>query len=106
TDVERTKDEYKTGIIEDMAWLGLKYDDFIKQSERLTIYEEAKNHLIKTGRLYECYESEAELSLQRKTQIASGQQPIYNRASLNLTTQQKENYKQQGIRPYYRFLLE
>jgi glutamyl-tRNA synthetase len=106
TDVERTRDEYREMILQDMAWLGLEYSNLYKQSDRLEIYELAKNKLIAAGRLYECYESDAELNLQRKAQIASGIPPIYNRAALNLTDEQKENYQKQGIKPYYRFLLE
>ena len=106
TDVERTKDQYAEMILKDMEWLGLKYNKLIKQSNRLDLYKKAKDHLIKTGRLYECYESQAELNLQRKAATASGQPPVYNRASLNLTNEQKKNYQDQGIRPYYRFLLE
>jgi glutamyl-tRNA synthetase len=106
TDIERTRDEYKEMILQDMAWLGLEYSALYKQSDRLEIYEAAKNKLIASGRLYECYESDAELNLQRKAQIASGIPPIYNRAALNLTLEQKENYQKQGIKPYYRFLLE
>lgn len=106
TDIERTRDEYREMILRDMAWLELEYSRVYKQSDRLKIYEEAKNKLLANGRLYECYESDVELNMQRKAQIASGIPPIYNRAALNLTAEQKENYQNQGIKPYYRFLLE
>lgn len=107
TDVERVRDEYREMIVQDMAWLGLKYDGaVIKQSERLDKYEAAKNKLVASGRLYECFETPEELNLQRKAQIASGITPIYNRAALNLTAEQKDNFLKQGIKPHYRFLLE
>ncbi len=106
TDVERVRDEYRDMILTDMAWLGLKYDKLIKQSDRLVEYEAAKNALIKSGRLYECYESAEELNLQRKSQVASGLTPIYNRAALNLTQEQKQNFRDSGLTPHYRFLLE
>ena len=106
TDVERVKDEYREMILTDMAWLSLKYDNLIKQSDRLNEYEIAKNSLIKSGRLYECYETAEELGMQRKAQIASGLAPIYNRAALNLTEEQKQNLRASGLKPHYRFLLE
>lgn len=106
TDIERVKDEYRDMILTDMDWLGLKYDLLIKQSDRLDKYEIAKNLLIKSGRLYECYETADELNILRKSQIASGVAPIYNRASLKLTEEQKENYRAAGLKPHYRFLLE
>ncbi len=106
TDVERTKDEYRDMILTDMSWLGLEYSDFAKQSDRLEKYEAAKNLLIKSGRLYECYETPQELNLQRKSQVASGTAPLYNRQALNLTEEQKQNLRAQGLKPHYRFLLQ
>lgn len=106
TDIERTRDEYRDMILADMAWLGLKYDILVKQSDRLQKYEEAKNLLIKSGRLYECYETPQELNLQRKSQVASGMAPLYSRQALNLTEDQKQNLQAQGLKPHYRFLLE
>ncbi len=106
TDIERVREEYVEMIPQDMAWLGLTHDIFAKQSDRLARYEEAKNLLIKSGRLYECYESAEELNLQRKSQSASGIAPIYNRAALNLTEEQKQSLRAQGLKPHYRFLLE
>ena len=106
TDIERVRDEYREMILTDMAWLGLEYAELHKQSERLETYEAAKNKLIASGRLYECFESAEELNLQRKAQSASGITPIYNRAALKLTAEQKKSLRDQGLTPHYRFLLE
>lgn len=106
TDVQRVKDEYREMILTDMDWLGLEYSKLIKQSDRLDKYEEAKQYLIETGRLYECYETPEELSMQRKSQIASGLPPLYNRSALNLTPEQKQSLRESGLKPHYRFLLE
>lgn len=106
TDIERVRDEYREQILRDMAWLGLEYDALFKQSDRLQQYEAAKNRLIASGRLYECFESPEELNLQRKAQIASGLTPIYNRAALKLNDEQKKSLRAQGLTPHYRFLLE
>jgi len=88
-----------------MKWLGLKYDNFFKESDRLDRYEQAKNQLIASGRLYECFETTEELNLQRKSQNASGVAPIYNRASLKLSKEQKQELRSKGLKPHYRFLL-
>lgn len=105
TDTQRVKDEYREMILQDMDWLGLKYDQLIHQSDRLARYEEAKNQLIASGRLYECYETTQELDLQRKSQTASGAAPVYNRAALKLNEDQKKSLRESGIKPHYRFLL-
>jgi glutamyl-tRNA synthetase len=106
TDTQRVKDIYRKTILEDMSWLQLNYQQLFKQSDRLSFYETAKQQLLQNNRLYECFETEEELNLQRKTQIASGISPVYNRASLQLTSQQKADLRKKGLRPHYRFLLK
>lgn len=106
TDLDRCKDQYKDAIIQDLEWLGIKFDKIYKQSDNLDRYQECKEILIKSNRLYECFETQQELAIQRKSQINSGQKPIYNRNALNLTQEQKDNLKKSGIKPYYRFLLD
>ena len=38
TDTKRGRQEYADMILKDMSWLGLKYDESYKQSERLDLY--------------------------------------------------------------------
>jgi len=106
TDTQRVRDEYREMIVQDLNWLGLDYDLFFTQSQRLENYQLAKEKLIANGRLYECFETEEELNLQRKSQNASGIPPIYNRNALKLTAEQKKILRSQGLKPHYRFLLE
>jgi len=105
TDIERVKEEYRQAIFEDLSWLNLSFDQSYSQLQRLSFYEEAKNVLINSGRLYECYETQEELELQRKIQINAKKPPIYNRASLKLSQSQKDEFKAKGVKPHYRFLL-
>ena len=106
TDSSRVKDEYSQMILEDFKWLGIKYDSLTKQSDFLDKYKEATNTLIASGHLYECFETPEELKLQRKSQTAAGMRPIYDRSALNLTDEQKDNLRQQGLKSYYRFKLK
>ena len=106
TDLERSKQEYANAIVYDLNWLGLKWDIFAKQSERFERYNMARDQLIADCRLYECYETVEELDAKRKLQLSSGRPPIYDRAALKLSDAQKQEYKSQGRRPHYRFLLK
>lgn len=106
TDLERSREEYAQAILEDMAWLGLDYDHFFKQSDRLARYAEVAEELKATGRLYPCYETSEELELQRKIQLSSNRPPIYNRAALQLTEAEKAAYAAEGRKPHWRFKLE
>lgn len=106
TDSQRSKQQYAEQIQEDLHWLGLTYDELIKQSDRLMQYGLAAEVLKSKGRLYPCYETPEELDLQRKIQLSSGKPPLYNRASLSLTPTQIENYKEEGRTPHWRFKME
>lgn len=106
TDSERSKPEYEAAIREDLRWLGLAWNDDEKQSNRLSLYEEAKDKLLAAGRLYPCYETQEELDVRRKLQAGRGLPPIYDRAGLKLTDAQKAQYVAEGRKPHYRFLLE
>lgn len=105
TDVARSKDEFKSAIFRDIAWLGLEYDLTFAQSERIGRYEEIKQDLIRSGRIYPCFESEEELQLKRKSCLASGRPPIYDRAALKLSATDIEQYIASGKKPHYRFFI-
>jgi glutamyl-tRNA synthetase len=89
TDPERSKDEYVEGIKADLTWLGLTWDRMEYQSRRMDRYAEAKQRLIDMGRLYECFETPVELDLKRKKQLNMGKPPVYDRAALALTEDEK-----------------
>lgn len=52
TDLARSKPEYTYSIISSLKWLGIEWDEFHQQSERIDIYSEYTKHLISTGRAY------------------------------------------------------
>ncbi|MEI6479900.1 MAG: glutamate--tRNA ligase [bacterium] len=52
TDKARNKEEWTTGLIDDLAWLGLKHDVFAKQSERAEIHKKYIQKLIDEGHAY------------------------------------------------------
>lgn len=106
TDLERSEEKYERALLEDLKWLGLDYDDYVKQSDRMDRYAEVAETLKKSGRLYACYESSEELEFKRKRQAAQGLPPLYDRSSLSLSSQQKKNYEAQGRKPHWRFLMQ
>jgi glutamyl-tRNA synthetase len=106
TDTERSKAEYTAGIKEDLSWLGLTWDSEEHQSARFDRYALAAKKLTDQNRLYACYETPEELDVQRKMLASRGLPPIYNRAALKLTDEQKSTYATEGRKPHYRFLLQ
>ncbi|MEL6641864.1 MAG: glutamate--tRNA ligase [Pseudomonadota bacterium] len=105
TDLERSKDEYIQGIKDDLTWLGLDWDRVEHQSARMDRYLDAKQRLIDMGRLYECFETPVELDLKRKKQLNMGKPPVYDRAALALSEEEKEKLRSERG-SHWRFKLD
>lgn len=106
TDRERSKQEYMDGIRRDLEWLGITWDRIEQQSTRLDRYAVVKNELQASGRLYEVFETPAELDLKRKKQLNMGRPPVYDRAGLALNTADKDKLRAEGREGYWRFQLD
>lgn len=105
TDPERTKVEYEDKIRHDLTWLGLSHDEEFRQQDQFDSYARAIEKLKAEGRLYPCYETQEELALKRKTQLARGLPPLYDRAALKLTDAQKKSFEDNGKKPHWRLRL-
>jgi glutamyl-tRNA synthetase len=105
TDTARSQPQFEEAIRQDLRWLGLDWDESFRQSERLDLYNAAAERLERSGRLYPCFESEEELAAKREQQIRRGRPPVYDRAMLKLTPEQRRAAEAKGKRPYWRFLL-
>jgi glutamyl-Q tRNA(Asp) synthetase len=62
TDVTRSRPEHVAGIIADLEWLGLGWDEMSVQSERLALYDAALQQLRKAGLAYPCFCTRAEIA--------------------------------------------
>jgi glutamyl-tRNA synthetase len=105
TDVARSRTEYEDAIQEDLRWLGLDWDQFARQSERIDRYAAAAERLKESGHLYPCFESEEELAAKRVMRLKRKLPPIYDRAMLQLTEEQRAAAEANGKTPYWRFKL-
>jgi len=106
TDAERSREEYVDAIREDLAWLGMVPDGEERQSARLAIYDEAFERLKAAGRAYPCYETAQELDLKRKILLGRGLPPIYDRAALALSDDERAAKEADGVAPHWRFKLD
>jgi glutamyl-tRNA synthetase len=52
TDLERSKPEFSDEILKSMEWLGLKWDEFYRQSERFDLYHTYAKKLLDEGKAY------------------------------------------------------
>lgn len=106
TDMARSREEFADAIREDLRWLGLEWDEEVRQSDRLGLYDEAVETLKAAGRLYPAYETPDELDRRRKRQRAQGLPPIYDRAALKLTDADRAKLEAEGRKPHWRFKLD
>ncbi len=106
TDPERSKEEYVDAIKADLEWLGLTWDRVERQSERLDRYAEAADKLREMGRFYEAFETPTELDLKRKKQLNMGKPPVYDRAALALSDDEKAALRAERGDGVWRFKLD
>ncbi len=99
TDAARSSDESALGIMEDLAWLGIEWDDGPAlsrrdgrvigahardvggyfQARRVPIYNRYIEQLVRSGRAYPAFESNEEIEAQRKAAVAAKQTYRYPR---------------------------
>jgi glutamyl-tRNA synthetase len=87
TDVARSSDDSERGVLEDLRWLGLQWDEGpdvggphgpYRQAERLPLYAERARQLVAAGRAYPCFCTDEDLERRRKAALAAGRPPQYD----------------------------
>ena len=105
TDGERSQEAFVDAIRADLAWMGLVPDGEERQSARFDRYEARFAELKAAGRVYPAYETAQELDLKRKVLLGRGLPPIYDRAALSLSNDERASLEADGISPHWRFRL-
>jgi len=77
TDRERSKKEYEEEIQQGLNWIGLTWDEFYRQSDRLEHYTEALKELMDKNKAYYCFCTPEELETERQAQLTQGLPPKY-----------------------------
>ena len=105
TDRERSTQAFADAIKADLDWLGLKWDETARQSDRFERYDGVFETLVAQGHVYACYETPEELERKRKRQLARGKPPVYDRAGLALSADEKATLEAEGRSAHWRFKL-
>jgi nondiscriminating glutamyl-tRNA synthetase len=115
TDRERSTRESEESILQDLAWLGLHWDEGpdrsgpygpYRQSERLDLYRDRLAVLEKSGQVYPCYCKPEELEARRQERLARGESPTYDGHCRDLPEARHRAYEAEGRRPAIRFRVE
>lgn len=86
TDVERSEEKHELQLMEDLLWLGLRWDEGpvtggpyapYRQSERLGLYAKHTEQLLAEGKAYRCFCTTAQLDADREQALATGQPQNY-----------------------------
>ena len=114
TDASRVTEEAFRGVLDDMRWLGLDWDEGpevggphgpYRQSERTEIYAEAVARLLDEEHAYRCYCTPEELEERRGTARARGQAPGYDGRCRSLTAKEIAAFEAEGRVPVVRFRM-
>ncbi len=104
TDVDRSKPELTTGILESLEWLGLNWDEGpIYQSQRLDRYREMALNLERSGNAYPCFCAQEELQAKRAKAEAERRPWKYDGACRVLTQTDRERLRAEGRPAAVRF---
>lgn len=106
TDLKRESFQGTQDLQADLSWLGLHFHETVYQSKRSDVYGDCVAFLQKKGLLYPCYETQEELEEDRKSALARGLPPRYERRALKLSEKDKKKFEAEGRLPYWRFKLD
>src|SRR3989338_7681015 len=108
TDPERLKPEYFEALVEDLLWMGLRWDEGpevggphgpYRQSERIPIYQKYIHQLIEQGKAYYCYVTEEEIQDMKRLAQAEKRPPRFDNRGRDFSKEEIEKRKVRGIRP-------
>lgn len=106
TDIERSSNEAVDSILNSLKWLDLDWDEGpYKQSERITLYKEYADKLLKERKAYYCFCSDQELQKKREDALKKGLIPGYDGKCRNLSDKEVEVLKNKNEKFTIRFKL-
>ena len=112
TDVERSTDASIDHILEDLKWLGIRWEEGpdrggkdgpYRQSQRLSLYQGYAEQLLKEAKAYKCFCSPERLESLRKEQLAKGTMPRYDGRCRSLSEEEISRRESEGQPPVLRF---
>lgn len=115
TDLARSKDEYREAMLEDLCWMGIRWDEGpgvggdygpYLQSERLGTYQVYIDKLLAEGKAYYCYVTEEETEELKRIARLERKPPRFDNRGRHFTPQEIEERKAKGIKPTIRFRVE
>jgi glutamyl-tRNA synthetase len=114
TDASRVTEEAFRGVLDDLRWLELDWDEGpevggdhgpYRQSERLGIYRGMVERLLGDERAYRCYCTPEELEQRRAAALARGEAPGYDGRCRALSDAERAAFEAEGRASVVRFAM-
>jgi glutamyl-tRNA synthetase len=114
TDESRVTEEAFRGVLGDLRWLGIDWDEGpevggehgpYRQSERGEIYREMVGRLLDAGHAYPCFCTDAERKGREHAARERGEPPGYDGHCRDLTDVQRASYEAEGRTSVIRFRM-
>lgn len=115
TDLERSNGESEAGLLGDLGWPGLDWDEGpeiggpyspYRQSERLDTHLYVATRLESDGKAYKCYCTDGEVRRRREKAIEEGRPPIYDGRCKELSRDEHRKFENQGRKPSLMFRVD
>src|SRR4030042_5861115 len=106
TDVKRSSVTCEKSIIEEFKWVGLDWDEFYRQSERINIYQEFSQKLLDEDKAYRCFCTPERLENLKESQYAEGKMSKYDNRCRKLSSVEIEKNLKEGMDFAIRFKVE
>jgi glutamyl-tRNA synthetase len=112
TDAQRSQESHLAMVLEDLRWLGLDWDAGpdreddrgpYRQSLRGAIYAPFFEALERQSAVYPCFCTPLELEAARRAQLGSGRPPRYAGTCRELSAQQRDARRAQGLSAILRY---
>ncbi len=106
TDTARSKKEYEDNILQSLKWLKMDWDEFYRQSERMSIYKEHLEKLKRDGKVYKCFCTKAELEEKRRKCDLMKKPYKYDGKCSRLTEEELKQLETEGREHVIRYRIE
>jgi glutamyl/glutaminyl-tRNA synthetase len=77
-DPQRSRTDFALAMREDLRWLGIRWDEELRQSERIPLYRDAMQQLLRAGFAYPCTCSRKDLQQATQAPHEDDDEPLYN----------------------------
>ncbi len=114
TDTKRNVERGEESQLENLAWLGVEWDESpqqpgeygpYRQSERVELYQQYVEQMLEAGHAYPAFDTPEELEKQREKQRANGIAPHYTGKWRDASEEEIEQARQEGRPEAIRFRI-